>query len=95
MTATPGSPAPFTDLPAALVDEVLSETTTVAERLLTSFQQVRKDRETFRKQLADSGLVVTDSSLGYPPMPTTHTDTDSHLPVLFELMGFGGPIPSV
>lgn len=71
MTATSGSHAPFTDLPAALVEEVLGETTAVAERLLTSFQQVRKDRETLRKQLVDSSLVVTDSSLGYPPMPTT------------------------
>ncbi len=43
----------------------------MAEHLLTSFQQVRKDRGSFRKQLVDSGLVVTDSSLGYPPMPTT------------------------
>lgn len=67
----PGGQAPFTDLPAALVDEVLHETTTVAERLLTSFQRVRQDREMLRKQLVDSDLVITDSSLGYPPMPTT------------------------
>ena len=67
----PGGQAPFTDLPAALVEEVLHETTTVVESLLTSFQRVRQDREMLPKQLVDSGLVITDSSLGYPPMPTT------------------------
>lgn len=71
MTGIPGGQAPFADLPAALVEEVLSETTAVAESLLTSFQQVREDRQSLRKQLVDSGLVITDSSLGYPPMPTT------------------------
>ena len=71
MTATPGQQAPFTDLPAALVEEVLRETTAVAEDLLTSFEQVRAERETLRRRLVDSGLLTTDSSLGYPPLPTT------------------------
>jgi len=71
VTETPGSQAPFTDLPAALVEEVLRETTVVAEDLLTSFQQVRQERDTLRTRLVDSGLVIADSSLGYPPLPTT------------------------
>ena len=71
MTATAGQRAPFTDLPAALVEEVLRETTAVAENLLTSFEQVRDERETLRRRLVDSGLVIADSSLGYPPLPTT------------------------
>ena len=71
VTAVPGGQAPFADLPAALVEEVLGETTAVAEGLLASLQQVRQDRETLRRQLVDSGLVTTDSSLGYPPLPTT------------------------
>ena len=71
MTGSSGERAPFTDLPAALVEEVLQETTAVAENLLASFEQVREDRETLRRRLVDSGLVITDSSLGYPPLPTT------------------------
>ncbi|MDE2795450.1 MAG: DNA double-strand break repair nuclease NurA [Gemmatimonadota bacterium] len=78
MTAGPGNQAPFTDLPAALVEEVLRETTTVAERLLTSFQEVRQERESLRKQLVDAGLVITDSSLGYPPLPTTSAADGSY-----------------
>ena len=73
MTQTPFSPdsAPFADLPAALVDDVLDQTSDVARELLTSFQQVGEDRESLRKHLVDSGLVTAESSLGYPPIPTT------------------------
>ncbi len=62
---------PFVDLPAALVDEVLDQTSTVAQELLASFQEVREDREVLRAKLAESGLVISESSLGYPPLPTT------------------------
>ncbi len=73
MTQSPLTPdqTPFADLPAALVDEVLSQTSAVAQDLLTSFKQVREERETLRAELANSGLVVSESSLGYPPLPTT------------------------
>ena len=73
MTQPPFSPdaAPFADLPAALVDDVLDQTCDVAGKLLTSFRQVGEDRESLRKHLVDSGLVIAESSLGYPPIPTT------------------------
>lgn len=64
-------PTPFADLPAALVEEVLGQTSAVAEDLLASFQQVRADRKALRDQLAKSGLVMSESALGYPPLPTT------------------------
>jgi len=63
--------APFADLPAALVEEVLGQTTAVAQELLASLQSVRGTREAMRKQLIESGLVLLESSLGYPPLPTT------------------------
>lgn len=63
--------APFADLPAALVDDVLGQTSAVARELLTSFRQVREERETLRAKLTDSGLVMAESSLGHPPLPTT------------------------
>src|SRR2546428_6816578 len=73
MTGTPmgTDQTPFADLPAALVEEVLGQTSAVAEGLLRSFSKIRKDRESLRSQLAKSGLVVSESSLGYPPLPTT------------------------
>lgn len=67
----PTDQTPFADLPAALVEEVLGETATVAKGLLTSFRKIREERETLRRQLAKSGLVVSESSLGCPPLPTT------------------------
>ena len=73
MTQPPFSPdaAPFAELPAALVDDVLDQTSDVARGLLTSFRQVGEGRESLRKYLVDSGLVIAESSLGYPPIPTT------------------------
>lgn len=62
---------PFADLPAALVDEVLEETSTVAQELLDSFQNIKNERKSLRSALEASGLLVTESSLGYPPLPTT------------------------
>jgi hypothetical protein len=63
--------APFADLPAALVEEVLDQTSAVADGLLASFQRIRADRAKLRDQLTKSGLVIPESSLGYPPLPTT------------------------
>lgn len=62
---------PFADLPAALVEEVLSQSETVAEGLFADFQKVREDRETLRKRFLQTGIVTSESTLGYPPLPTT------------------------
>jgi hypothetical protein len=62
---------PFADLPAALVEEVLGQTAGVADSLLASLQRVRADRAALRDQLMASGRVIPESSLGYPPLPTT------------------------
>lgn len=67
----PTDQTPFADLPAALVEEVLEQTGAVAEGLLASFQRIRADRAALRDQLAKSGLVISESTLGYPPLPTT------------------------
>ena len=73
MTQPPlsGDQTPFADLPAALVDEVLDQTSVVAQELLASFQEVRQARGALRATLLESGLVIVESSLGYPPLPTT------------------------
>jgi hypothetical protein len=62
---------PFADLPAALLDEVLAEASTVAQGLLKSLEGMRESHGSLRKSLEDSGLLLSDSSLGYPPIPTT------------------------
>ena len=70
-SASPSNHMPFVDLPAALVEEVLGQTAAVAENLIASFQKVRADRDALRNQLLKSGLVMSESSLGYPSLPTT------------------------
>lgn len=62
---------PFADLPAALVEEVLRRTTPIAESLLASFGSIRERRTELRRSLTNSGMLVTDASLEWPPAPTT------------------------
>jgi len=63
--------APFADLPAALVDEVLGEAGQAGELLLGTLRRARADRAAYRQKLLDLGLVQHESALGYPPVPTT------------------------
>lgn len=62
---------PFADLPAALVEEILEQTTEVSDLLLGTFRQVKADRVAYRQSLVDRGLIVHESALGYPASPTT------------------------
>ena len=62
---------PFADLPAALVDDVLSQTSVVGQELLASLQNIKQEREKLRATLNASGMVIPESSLGYPSPPTT------------------------
>lgn len=73
MTAGPfsGGSSSFAELPSALVDDVLEKTTDIAANLVASFQEVKDKRSERRAQLTESGMVVTESSLGHPPHPTT------------------------
>ena len=61
----------FADLPAALVEEVIGETSAVAHGLLESFQKVKDERRNLREDLDQSGLIINEGSLGTPPAPTT------------------------
>jgi len=63
--------APFADLPAALVEEVLQQTAAVGDLLLKTFREVKQDRAAYRQALKDRNLILNESSLGYPPLPTT------------------------
>lgn len=62
---------PFIDLPAGLVEEVINQTSEVSQDLLDMFQKTRSQRQTFRKNLEDTSLLINESSLGSVPVPTT------------------------
>ncbi len=66
-----GDHVSFSDLPAALVAEVIRHTTIVGDTLLEAFENTREKRNSFRKSLEQSGLLIHESTLGYPPLPTT------------------------
>jgi len=65
------SPSPFSDLPAALVDEVILRSQDVGERLLHSFEQVRTNRQKWRKQLAAAGMLRRESDLENTHIPSS------------------------
>ncbi len=62
---------PFVDLPASLVEEILRETEAVASSLLGTFDAIRAQKSELRQNLKTAGLVMHESDLGYPPIPTT------------------------
>jgi len=71
MTEQSPGPSPFTDLPGALVEEVMQRTDEVGRSLLQSFEHVRSERATFRNKLQQSGRLGRDTDLEYPPIPST------------------------
>jgi len=62
---------PFVDLPAALVEDILGQATFTGDLLIERFRDLKMEREGYRRLLKEKELVVHESSLGYPPLPTT------------------------
>lgn len=62
---------PFGELPAALVDEVLRHTESLAHKLLNDFEQVCVHRQKWQEDLKKVGLLHRDAELPYMPIPTT------------------------
>lgn len=62
---------PFADLPAGLVEEVLSRTADVSNSLLESFQEVKQKQQLFHQDLVDNDVILHDSSLECITPPTT------------------------
>ncbi len=71
--SAPRDPTPFAELPSALVEEILNQTASVADKLLESFRRIKLDRAAVRKKLitSDKVGVMAESMLGHPPLPTT------------------------
>ncbi len=64
-------PAPFADLPAALVEEVLGQASAAGEVLLKTFKRIKLTRSEYRQALIQNKTIINESTLGYPPLPTT------------------------
>ena len=63
--------SPFEDLPAALLDEILGNTTTVARNIVTSFNEVAEERDSLRARLVNSGMLMNEAALGLAPPQST------------------------
>jgi len=61
----------FADLPACLVDEVMSGADSVAGEILTTYKTLKANSRRLRAQLEESGLLLHESSLDLPPAVTT------------------------
>jgi hypothetical protein len=62
---------PFVDLPAALVEDILGQATSTGDLLIDRFRDLKIERKGYRRLLQEKNLIVHESSLGYPPLPTT------------------------
>jgi hypothetical protein len=62
---------PFVDLPAALVEDILGQATYTGDLLIDRFHSLKIEREGYRHRLKEKDLIIHESSLGYPPLPTT------------------------
>ncbi len=63
--------SPFADLPALLVEEVLEKASVIGNELCDTLGRLRDERFRYRRILVDQGLLLHESALGYPPLPTT------------------------
>lgn len=66
-----GEQTPFAELPEALVEEMLSKSEGVGDRLYNSFKEIQNNRARMRKQLQDQNMLKHDTEVGYPDPPTT------------------------
>ena len=62
---------PFAELPEALVEEMLSKSELVGDKLYDSFKEIQNNRAKMRKQLQEQNILKQDTEVGYPGIPTT------------------------
>lgn len=62
---------PFSDLPAALLEDVIQKTAEVGERLLDEFKAILDSRASAREALINEGLLLNEHSLDTSHIPTT------------------------
>jgi hypothetical protein len=57
---------PFTDLPAALVEDVMHKTAAVADTLLGDFRTMQQGRARLRQDLDGAGMLMKEGDLPFP-----------------------------
>ncbi|MFN3739497.1 MAG: DNA double-strand break repair nuclease NurA [Thermodesulfovibrionales bacterium] len=62
---------PFAELPEALVEEMLSKSEQVGDRLYDSFKEIQDNKAKMREQLQEQKVLKQDTEVGYPGIPTT------------------------
>jgi hypothetical protein len=62
--------APFADLPAALVEELLERAPVVGDNLIGTLTDIKTSREELKSKLAQKGLLISESSLPLVDIPT-------------------------
>jgi len=62
---------PFAELPEALVEEMLSKSERVGDKLYDSFKEIQNNKAKMRKQLQEQNILKQDTEVGYPGIPTT------------------------
>jgi hypothetical protein len=62
---------PFTELPEALVEEMLSKSGLIGDKLYASFKEIQNNKTNMREQLQKHNILKRDSEFGYPVIPTT------------------------
>lgn len=61
---------PFSELPAALVQEVLDRTGDISQTLLQSFNKIKENKDDWRTQLLNEKLIHKDNNLPVVQIPT-------------------------
>lgn len=67
----PNEQTPFAELPEALVEEILSKSEQIGDKLYDSFKEIQSNKGKIRKQLKDQNILKQDGDIGYPGIPTT------------------------
>lgn len=61
----------FSELPEALVEEMLEKSNQIGEEILLMFKELKEKKKEIREQLQKSGMLKNDRELEFPQPPTT------------------------
>ncbi len=61
----------FSQLPEALVEEMLEKSNQIGEEILSMFKELKEKKKQIREQLQRSGILKNDRELEFPQPPTT------------------------
>lgn len=62
---------PFSDLPAALVQEIINKSQELGAQVVAGFEELRLNRQKFREQLTNARVIKRENNLPHTPIPTS------------------------